>query len=90
MVKIHVDTTLESCIFHRIKLTRKMVKLFVGNLGDSYEVTSNDLRLQFEKYGSVTECERIKNYAFVHMEDATAAEKALQELNGFVIKGKKA
>ena len=66
-----------------------MVKLFVGNLGDSYEVTSNDLRLQFERYGSVTECERIKNYAFVHMEDATAAEKALQELNGFVIKGKK-
>jgi len=64
-----------------------MVKLFVGNLGDSYEVTSNDLRLQFERYGSVTECERIKNYAFVHMEDATAAEKALQELNGFVIKG---
>lgn len=64
-----------------------MVKLFVGNLGDTFEVTSNDLRLQFERYGSVTECERIKNFAFVHMDDAAAAEKALQQLNGCIIKG---
>lgn len=64
-----------------------MVKLFVGNLGDTHDVTSNDLRLQFEKYGSVTECERIKNFAFVHMDDAAAADRAQQELNGFEIKG---
>ena len=88
-MKIHIDTTSKSFNFPRIKLTWKMGKIFVGNLGVSYEVTSNDLRLQFESYGAVTECERIKNYAFVHMEDATAAEKAVQELNGFVIKGKK-
>lgn len=64
-----------------------MVKLFVGNLGDTNTVTSNDLREQFERYGSVTECERVKNYAFVHMDDRNAAEKALQELNGTSIKG---
>lgn len=64
-----------------------MVKLFVGNLGDANSVTSNDLREQFERYGSVTECERVKNYAFVHMNDRSAAEQAQQDLNGTQIKG---
>ena len=64
-----------------------MVKLFVGNLGDANSVTSNDLREQFERYGSVTECERVKNYAFVHMDDRSAAEQAQQDLNGTQIKG---
>ena len=64
-----------------------MVKLFVGNLGDADGVTSLDLRQQFEKYGSVSECERVKNYAFVHMDDVAAAHKALQNLNGMLIRG---
>ena len=64
-----------------------MVKLFVGNLGDANSVTSHDLREQFERYGSVTECERVKNYAFVHMDDRSAAEHAQKDLNGTQIKG---
>ena len=65
-----------------------MVKLFVANLGDAYTVTSDDLRELFEKYGSVSECERVKNYAFVHMDDLDAAQEALHDLNGKLIKGK--
>ena len=64
-----------------------MVKLFVGNLSDAFTVTSSDLREQFEKYGSVSECERVKNYAFVHMDDPSAAQDALHNLNGTTIKG---
>lgn len=64
-----------------------MVKIFVGNLGDTLSVTSNDLREQFERYGLVTECERVKNYAFVHMEDRNAADRAVNDLNGTQIKG---
>lgn len=45
----------------QIKLA--LMKLYVGNLGDGGAVTSGDLRTLFEKYGEVTECECIKNYA---------------------------
>lgn len=38
-------------------------KLFVGNLPGGTK--SEDLLDIFEKYGSVTECDVIKNYAFV-------------------------
>ena len=64
-----------------------MVKLFVGNLGDSGTVTPGDLKQLFEQYGSVSECECVKNYAFVHMGESKAAQKALHELNGAQIKG---
>ena len=39
------------------------MKLYVGNLGDGGTITSDDLRPLFEAYGTVTECECIKNYA---------------------------
>ncbi len=67
---------------------KNMVKLFVGNLGDIGTITSNDLRELFEKYGSVSKCERVKNYAFVHMVDLNAAQDALHDLNGKLIQGK--
>ena len=43
-------------------------RIFVGNLGDDaafYDgnITPGDLRPLFEQYGTVTECECIKNYA---------------------------
>ena len=45
-------------------------RLFVGNLGDDAAVydgniTPGDLRPLFEKYGTVTECECIRNFAYV-------------------------
>ena len=64
-----------------------MVKLFIGDLGDSGVVTSSDLRPLFETYGSISECECVKTFAFVHMDDPEAAQQALKDLNGFEIKG---
>ena len=64
-----------------------MVKIFIGNLGDTGAITSNDLREAFEKYGPVTESECVKNYAFVHMQYKKDADDALRDLNGVVLKG---
>lgn len=40
-----------------------MVKLYVGNVPS--QAHANDLRGLFDKYGMVTECDVIKNYAFI-------------------------
>jgi len=40
-----------------------MVKLYIGNVPSTAH--ANDLRGLFEKYGMVTECDVIKNYAFI-------------------------
>ena len=64
-----------------------MVKLFIGNLGDTGAISSYDLREAFEKYGPVTESECVKNYAFVHMQYKKDADDALRNLNGVVLKG---
>merc|ERR1711936_1276687 len=64
------------------------MKLYVGNLGDDGNITSGDLRPLFEQYGTVTECECIKNYAFVHMEEESAATEAVNNLNGHSVKGR--
>ena len=45
------------------------MKLYVGNLGDDGNITSSDLRPLFEQHGVVTECECIKNYAWVFFFD---------------------
>jgi len=66
----------------------KKMKLYVGNLGDDGNITSTDLRPLFETYGTVTECECIKNYAFVHMEEESAATEAVTNLNGHSVKGR--
>ena len=67
-----------------------MVKLFVGGLGEDNHITNEDLRPLFEQYGVVTECEcmRNKSYAFVHMEEDSQADAAIQNLNGHWIKGR--
>ena len=41
---------------------RKMVKIFIGNLPDGGLVGNDDVRPLFEAFGTVTECEVIKNY----------------------------
>ncbi|KAJ8266174.1 hypothetical protein GJAV_G00126800, partial [Gymnothorax javanicus] len=62
-----------------------MVKIFVGNVNSS--TTEAELRQLFEKYGAVSDCDILKNYGFVHMDEEDAAQKAVaalhkQELNG--------
>ncbi|KAG7210001.1 hypothetical protein KM043_011584 [Ampulex compressa] len=60
-------------------------KIFIGNLADK---TSNaDIKPLFEKYGKVVECDVVKNYGFVHMENEEAGRNAIQNLNGHIVHG---
>ncbi|NXI42322.1 RBM4B protein, partial [Galbula dea] len=62
-----------------------MVKLFIGNL--PREATEQEIRALFEQYGKVLECDIIKNYGFVHIEDKTAAEDAIRNLHHHKLHG---
>ncbi|XP_034955348.1 RNA-binding protein 4B isoform X2 [Zootoca vivipara] len=62
-----------------------MVKLFIGNL--PREATEQEIRSLFEQYGRVLECDIIKNYGFVHIEDKTAAEDAIRNLHHYKLHG---
>lgn len=62
-----------------------MVKIFIGNLASS--ATAEELRELFEKYGKVSECDIVKNYGFVHMNNMSEAEKAIQHLNQHQLHG---
>ncbi|XP_034020705.1 RNA-binding protein 4B-like [Thalassophryne amazonica] len=56
-----------------------MVKIFIGNVAQ--DATKDEIEALFTKYGTVTECAKYKNYAFVHMEDRKCATKAMRELH---------
>lgn len=64
------------------------MNIYIGNL--DYKVDGNDLKDIFEDYGVVTDSKvitdkmsgRSKGFGFVTMEDDSAAEKAINELNG--------
>ncbi|XP_065718270.1 RNA-binding protein 4B-like isoform X3 [Patagioenas fasciata] len=62
-----------------------MVKLFIGNL--PREATEQEIRSLFEQYGKVLECDIIKNYGFVHIEDRLAAEDAIRNLHHHKLHG---
>ncbi|KAI6057507.1 RNA-binding protein 4B isoform X3 [Aix galericulata] len=62
-----------------------MVKLFIGNL--PREATEQEIRALFEQYGKVLECDIVKNYGFVHIEDRTAAEDAIRNLHHHKLHG---
>lgn len=63
-------------------------RLYVGNL--SYKVTDEDLGGLFAQFGQVTSAVVIKNkfngrskgFGFVELADDSAADKAIEELNG--------
>ncbi|XP_076441706.1 uncharacterized protein LOC143280863 isoform X2 [Babylonia areolata] len=63
------------------------IKIFIGNLSEDTE--ADDLRILFEKYGTVAECDVLKNYGFVHMANKSEADKAISSLNGYNIKGQR-
>ena len=62
-------------------------KIYVGNL--NYAVTEGELEDLFASYGTVVsvnivtdrDTNRSKGFAFVEMEDADAADKAIAEMN---------
>ncbi|XP_067831853.1 RNA-binding protein 4-like [Heptranchias perlo] len=62
-----------------------MVKIFVGNL--SRYCSPAELRGMFEKYGEVSECEVVRNYAFVHMEKLSQATRAIKALHRANVRG---
>ncbi|XP_053553169.1 RNA-binding protein 4B [Bombina bombina] len=64
-----------------------MVKIFIGNV--PREANQSELRGLFEQYGTVSECDIIKNYGFVHMDDREAAEEAIRNLHQYELHGVK-
>jgi RNA recognition motif-containing protein len=70
------------------------MNIFVGNI--SFQSEENDLQTIFEKYGEVSSVKiildnytgRSKGFGFVVMENQEAAQKAVDELNGYYLQGK--
>lgn len=60
-------------------------KLFVGHLPDG--LRNEELQELFAKYGTVTECDVINKYGFVHMATEEQAEEALKNLNNYNFMG---
>ena len=63
-------------------------KLYVGNL--NYSVTSEELEKLFADYGMVKQVKIIerRGFGFVEMSEVGGAEKAVEALNGAVLKGR--
>ena len=70
------------------------MNIHVSNL--SFNVTDEDLKDFFAEYGEVTSAKvimdkftnRSRGFAFVEMSDQTAAQKAIQELDGATVDGR--
>jgi RNA-binding protein 4 len=61
-------------------------KIFVGNLTE--KTRSPEVRTLFEKFGTVLECDVIRNYGFVHLDSQeNNVNEAIRELNGMTIDG---
>jgi RNA recognition motif-containing protein len=69
-------------------------KLYVGNL--PFSITESELRALFERHGGVDsvnvitdrETGRPRGFAFVEMEDASVAQKAMRALDGSELGGR--
>ncbi len=61
------------------------IKIFVNNV--SLTARSSDLKELFEKYGQVTYCKIVRDYAFVHMNEAIDAKRAIEGLHDTLIDG---
>lgn len=70
------------------------MNIYVGNL--SYKMTEAELEELFAKFGAVLsakiimdrETNRSKGFAFVEMEDNTAAQEAIEQLNNKDVDGR--
>ncbi len=61
------------------------IKIYVGNVPPS--ARNSELKELFEKFGKVVECDILKEFAFVHMDDSNDAKAAIAGLNDSVWKG---
>ncbi|XP_061104131.1 RNA-binding protein 4B-like isoform X3 [Conger conger] len=62
-----------------------MVKIFVGNLSE--DTTAEQLRSLFSQYGTISECDVLKKYGFVHMDDKAEADEAIRRLHHHQLNG---
>ena len=60
-------------------------KIFVGNLTDNTKAPQ--VRELFTKFGTVVECDIVRNYGFVHLEASGDVNEAIKELNGQMVDG---
>ncbi|XP_060523009.1 RNA-binding protein lark isoform X2 [Cylas formicarius] len=60
-------------------------KIFVGNLTDNTKAPQ--IRELFKKFGTVVECDIVRNYGFVHLESSGDINEAIKELNGMMVDG---
>lgn len=60
-------------------------KIFVGNLTD--KTRAPEVRELFQKYGTVVECDIVRNYGFVHLDCIGEVQDCIKELNGRVVDG---
>ncbi|KAI4456506.1 serine/arginine rich splicing factor [Holotrichia oblita] len=65
--------------------TTPTTKIFVGNLTDNTGSTANTRIVQ--KFGTVVECDIVRNYGFVHLESSGDVNEAIKELNGTLVDG---
>ena len=61
------------------------VKIYVGNIPSA--ARNSELKELFEKFGKVFECDILKDFGFVHMEDTSDAKAAIAGLNDTLWKG---
>jgi RNA recognition motif-containing protein len=86
-----VSGSLESGRIEKAELNKK---LYVGNL--PFSITETELRELFEEHGAIEsvnvitdrETGRSRGFAFVELEDAGSAEKAMQALDGREVDGR--
>lgn len=61
-------------------------KIFIGNLTE--KTTASDVREWFKKYGTVVECDVVRNYGFVHLNAHGNVDEVIREMNGKLVDGK--
>nr|XP_033810005.1 RNA-binding protein 14-like isoform X2 [Geotrypetes seraphini] len=63
------------------------MKIFVGNVDE--RTTQEELVTLFGEYGTVSSCAVKKQFAFVHLREQEAARRAIAELNGRELHGRR-
>lgn len=82
-LRVRLDVS-DSVVLSTDKMPPK-TKIFVGKLPPTCK--DFELRKLFERFGEVTECSILGNYAFVHMKTEDQAGNAIRNLNNWDLNG---
>ena len=66
-------------------MSAQPIKIYVGNV--PVAARTAELQELFEKFGKVVECDILKDFAFVHMDDTNDAKAAIAGLHDSLWKG---